>query len=152
MERIGAPFRDALTSVEAPNSMPLQIARTLECGHSEKSIPYDLNQLRLSWHIRRRFSKRAVFTIYANRTYFGSGMIGVENASRQLFRKDPDNLSIQEAALIAGLVRAPLRYSPRKNPEKALYRRNEVLDAMVAQGKLSVNDLARLKASPLGVR
>jgi membrane peptidoglycan carboxypeptidase len=73
---------------------------------------------------------------------------GVENASRQFFRKDSDALNTQETALLAGLLRAP-DSSPYKHPEKALQRRNQVLEAMVVQGKLSASDAARAEATPV---
>jgi len=111
-----------------------------------------LNQLRLSWHIRTHFLQQQVFTIYANRAYFGPGMTGVENASRQLFHKAPDGLRIEQAALIAGLIRAPGAYSPYKHPDRALQRRNKVLELMKVQGKLSADDAARLEATPLGIQ
>jgi penicillin-binding protein 1A len=95
------------------------------------------------------FSGQQLFAIYANRAYFGTGAIGVENASRQFFHKDTDTLTIEEAALIAGLLRAPNYYSPYKYPERALQRRNKVLEDMMAQGKLSASDAARAEATPL---
>jgi len=110
---------------------------------------YHANNLRLSWHIRRHFSEQQVFTIYANRAYFGSGATGVENASRQLFHKNADSLNTEDAALLAGLLRAPDYFSPYKHPERALQRRNQVLEAMAAQGKISTSDAARAEASPV---
>jgi len=97
------------------------------------------------------FSEQQLFTIYANRAYFGARAIGVESASRQFFYKDADTLSIEEAALIAGLLRAPGYFSPYKNPERALERRNKVLESMAAQGKLSAVEAARAEATLLGV-
>jgi membrane peptidoglycan carboxypeptidase len=98
------------------------------------------------------FSEQQWLTIYANRAYFGAGMTGVQNASKDLFHKEPGALSVDEAALIAGLLRAPGALSPRKHPEQALQRRNKVLEEMVANGKLSAGDAARLEASPLVIQ
>lgn len=88
----------------------------------------------------------------AEAAYFGPAATGVENASRHLFQKGADALSPQEAALLAGLLRAPSIFSPFKNPEKALQRRNKVLEAMAAQGKLSAIELATAVARPLIIR
>jgi len=110
---------------------------------------YHVNSFRLSWRIRRRFSAQQVFTIYANRAYFGLGVTGVESASRQFFRKNADTLNTEQAALLAGLLRAPDYFSPYKHPENALRRRNQVLEAMAAQGKLSASDAARAEATPV---
>jgi penicillin-binding protein 1A len=95
------------------------------------------------------FSEQQLFVIHANRAYFGPGITGVERASMEFFHKEPDTLSVEEAALIAGLLRAPNVYSPYKDPERALRCRNKVLELMVAQGKLCAGDAARLKAAPL---
>jgi len=92
-----------------------------------------------------------LFTVYANRAYFGPGATGVEAASQQFFQKAPDILSAEEAAMIAGLLRAPAYYSPFKHPERALERRNKVLEGMAAQGNLSAVEAARAEATPLGV-
>jgi len=148
-DRIGKTLRDALATAEPAESLPDQIARTLMCNRRERSGRYQLNAFRLSWHIRRRFSEQQLFTIYANRAYFGSGATGVESASRLFFRKGADSLNTEEAALLAGILRAPDVFSPREHPEKALQRRNRVLEAMVAQGKLSASDAARAEATPV---
>jgi membrane peptidoglycan carboxypeptidase len=141
-----------MSSAENPNSIPLQIARSLTCDHTKARIGRGIDQLRLTWHIHRHFSKEEVLTIYANRAYFGPGLTGVERASKEFFHKEPNALSITEAALIAGLIRGPGVYSPRKHPDRALQRRNKVLELMVAQGKLSAGEATRLEATPLGTQ
>ena len=146
-DRIGKTMRDALAAAESPASFPHQIAWSLMCNHTDGMGRYHLNSRRLSWQIRWRFSEQQVFAIYANRAYFGSGVTGVENASRQFFHKDSDALNVEEAALLAGLLRAP--FSPYKHPDMALQHRNQVLEAMVAQGKLSASDAARAEATPV---
>jgi len=148
-DRLGKTVRDALGAAESPTSFPQQIARSLMCNHTRGMGRYHLDNLRLSWHIRWRFSEQQVFAIYANRAYFGPGVTGVENASRHFFRKDSDALNTEEAALLAGLLRAPGFFSPSKHPERAFQRRNQVLEAMVAQGKLSASDAARAEATPV---
>ena len=120
------------------------------CNHSGGMGKYHLNVFRLSWHIRMHFTEQQLFAIYANRAYFGPGITGVERASEEFFHKEPAALSIAEAAFIAGLLRAP--FSPYKSPERAFQRRNEVLEEMVAQGKLSGVEAVKLEASPISVR
>jgi hypothetical protein len=150
-ERIGKVFQDALAAAELRVSLSDQIARTLMCDRRETAAKYELDTVRLSWHIRRRFSQEQLFAVYANRAYFGPGATGIEAASRQFFHKAPDTLSAEEAAMIAGLLRAPASYSPYKHPERALERRNKVLESMAAQGNLSAVEAARAAAAPLGV-
>jgi membrane carboxypeptidase/penicillin-binding protein len=151
-ERIGDPLKNALAAAEPAQSLPHQIAWSLMCNHSGGMGKYHLNSMRLSWHIRMHFSEHQIFTIYANRAYFGEGMTGVERASQEFFHKEPDALSVGEAALLAGLLRAPGIYSPHKHPERALQRRNNVLEEMVAQGKLSASEAAKLEASPIAIQ
>jgi len=149
-DRIGKTMRHALAAAESPASFPHQIARSLMCNHTGGMGRYHLNSLRLSWHIRWRFSEQDVFAIYANRAYFGSGVTGVENASRQFFHKDSDALNREQAALLAGLLRSP--FSSYKHPEKALQRRNQVLEAMVVRGNLSASDAGRAEATPVAIQ
>jgi hypothetical protein len=155
-DEIGKPLRDALAAAEPARpfpaaSLPDRIAVTLLCDRREGEGKRHVNEFRLRWHIRRRFSEKQLFTVYANRAYFGPGATGVEAASQQIFHKATDTLSTEEAAMIAGLLRAPAYYSPYKHPERALERRNRVLENMAAQGSLSVAEAARAEATPLGV-
>jgi hypothetical protein len=95
---IGKPLRDALTTAEPTRqfpaaSLPDRIAVTLLCKREGEGKRH-LNEFRLSWHIRMHFSEQQLFTIYANRAYFGPGANGVENASRQFFDKDADALRL----------------------------------------------------------
>lgn len=150
-DRIGKPFQDALAAAEPRVSLSNQIARMLMCDRRETAARYELDTVRLSWHIRRRFSEKQLFTVYVNRAYFGPRATGVEAASRQFFHKAPDTLSAEEAAMIAGLLRAPAIYSPYNHPGRALARRNKVLESMAAQGNLGAVEAARAESTPLGV-
>ena len=151
--RIGKPVRDALAAAEQARSISYWIARGLVgCNQRLKNLRYQLNSLRLSWHIRRHFSDEQIFTIYANQAYFGGGATGVKDASVAYFHKDPDALSIAEAALLVGLLRSPERFSPYKHPERALQRRSEVLQAMVNQRKISANEAANAERVPIPTR
>jgi membrane peptidoglycan carboxypeptidase len=82
-DRIGEPLKNALATAEPAQSLPHQIARSLMCNHSGGMGKYHLNALRLNWHIRMHFSEQQLFTIYANRAYFGAGITGVERASEE---------------------------------------------------------------------
>lgn len=151
-DRIGKPFRDALASAEPPASFADQIARMLMCTKMERSARYQLDVFRLSWHIRRHFSEEELFTIYVNRAYFGPSATGIENASGHFFQKSSSTLSIEEAALLAGLLRGPDMYSPFKHPDMAVQRRNEILKKMAAQRKLSTTEATQALAAPIATR
>ncbi|MEI8295799.1 MAG: PBP1A family penicillin-binding protein [Alphaproteobacteria bacterium] len=86
----------------------------------------------LEWH----FSKDQILTIYLNRVYFGAGTFGIDAASRKYFGKSAKQLSVLEAAIIAGLLKAPSRYSPAYHPQRAIDRAKIVLQQMVEAGFL----------------
>jgi len=151
-DRIGKPFQDALASAELGTSFSDQIARTLMCNRLERSARYQLDIFRLSWHIRRRFSEQQLLTIYVNRAYFGPAATGVDNASQHFFQRDAYTLSTEEAALLAGLLQGPDSLSPFKHPDRALQRRNQILETMAVRGKLSAAELARAVAAPIVTR
>ncbi len=153
-DRIGMPLRNALAVAELPGkSLSYEIARRLAvCNQKLPPLRFELNSLRLSWRIRSHFSDEQIFTIYANQAYFGAGATGVKDASVAYFHKDPDALSIAEAALLAALLRGPEHLSPYKHPDRALQRRSEVLQAMVAQRQISANEAANAERSPLLTR
>jgi hypothetical protein len=151
-DRIGKPFRDALASAEPASSLPYEIARSLICGMRKGAARYQLDVFRLSWHIHRRFSDDELFTIYANRAYFGLAATGIENASVNFFQKSADRLSVEEAALLAAVLRGPSIFSPFKHPDRAMQRRNEILRKMASQGKLSDAELRPALALPIVMR
>jgi penicillin-binding protein 1A len=127
-----------------------QISRTMFCAHS-KPLDRQLDELRAAVQLERRFSRRQLFTIFANRIVFGDGLVGVETASQHFFQKEPNQLLVGEAAMLAGLVKAPSYLSPIKHADRALRRRNEVIDAMVEAHALSGVEASTAKNSPLTV-
>jgi penicillin-binding protein 1A len=127
------------------------VARTALCeatGHRTFRV-YKLDSLRMSAQLERRFSPRELFTILANRLYFGEGQYGVEAASQHYFRKEPSDLSIAEAALIAELPRAPGHFAPRTHPDLAVQRRNQVIDQMVAAHWITDSEGSASKSLPI---
>jgi hypothetical protein len=151
-DRIGKPFQDALASAEPGISFSDQIARTLMCNRLERAGRHHLNVFRLSWHIRRRFSEQQLFTIYVNRAYFGPGATGVENAAEHFFQKGANALRVEEAALLAAVLRGPTSFSPFRNPDRALQRRNWILETMAVRGKLNGTEVAAAIAAPINTR
>ena len=141
-----------LTGHQSPQraALSLQLARTMFCEPS-KMLNRREKEIRTAVQLERHFSRRELFTMYANRTYFGDGLIGVQAASRSLFLKEPGELTVAEAALIAGLVKSPSRYSPLQHPDRALQRRNEVVEAMLGNGTISVSQAETAKATALGL-
>lgn len=100
----------------------LRIARDLVSD--TRTICRETDELRLAQQIQRRFDQQQIMTIYMNRVYLGEKAYGVEDASMRYFGKHAADLSLDEAALLAGLIRAPSRDSPIEHPERAVQRRN----------------------------
>ena len=97
----------------------------------EKSIRRKLKELILAYRMERRLGKEEILYLYLNQIYLGEGAYGVEAASRTYFGKGVDALSLAEGALLAGLPKAPSRYSPRTHPDQAKARQRYVLRRMV---------------------
>jgi len=116
-----------ITQQLARNSLPL----------GGRTISRKLLEAMVALRIERQFTKQQILELYINRIYFGTGCYGVETASQAYFGKSASNLNLPEAALLAGLIRSPNRFSPLKNPDGAAIQRNAVLDRMVQLQKLS---------------
>lgn len=149
------PIRVALTSFlwETPPRGQMyswQIARDLV--HNGRGLRRQMDELRLAQQIHRRFNQQQILTIFMNRVSLSQDVSGVEDASVRYFGKHALDLSLEESALIAGLIRSPNHDSPIGHPERAVQRRNWVLDNMARQGSVSQLDARQAKASPLIVK
>jgi penicillin-binding protein 1A len=115
----------------------------------ERSYSRKIRELILAFWLEARFSKEQLFTIYLNRVYLGAGTYGVEAAARRYFGKSTRHLNLREASVIAGLLKAPSRYSPLRDPKAAVKRGDQVLANMVAAGFLSQRDADAAKRTRL---
>jgi penicillin-binding protein 1A len=116
--------------VEGGSTITQQLARMLFLK-PDKSIKRKIKEAALSIQIERRYTKDEILGMYLNQTYFGTRAYGIEAAAQTYFGKSVKSLTLAEAALLAMLPKAPSRYSPFKNPEKALERRMLVLNQML---------------------
>lgn len=146
-EQASRAFSDVREGKLAPS---VQIARTMFCS-PERTINREAKELRTAIQLDRRFSRKELFTITSNRYYFGSEVVGVQAGSQYFFHKDPAELSLPDAALLAGLVRAPAYYSPTLHPSRTLARRNEVLDLMALGHSITTEEAKIAKSAPLDV-
>lgn len=105
----------------------------------EKTFKRKLTEMKLAKELEKKFTKSQIMETYLNTIYFGDNCYGITEASRHYFDKEPENLSVSESAVLAGLIKAPSNYSPTKNYEKCLSRRNLVLKEMYNQGKISAD-------------
>ncbi|MGE5245131.1 MAG: penicillin-binding protein 1A [Betaproteobacteria bacterium] len=102
----------------------------------DKTLHRKLQELILARRIERMYSKQQILELYLNKVYFGDGLYGVEAASRGYFGKHAADLTLPEAALLAGLVQSPSSYAPTVSPDRAVARRNVVLQAMLDSGAI----------------
>jgi penicillin-binding protein 1A len=115
------------------------------------SVTRKLREMKVARSLERAFSKQEILEAYLNQINF-DGHYGIQNAARYYFGKDARDLNLPEAATLAAMPRSPARYSPFRHPDRAIARRNLVLDLMRSQGRISAAEAERAKAYPLLLR
>src|SRR4051812_3520954 len=136
---------------EGASSLTQQLARnSLPLGG--RTISRKILEAMVALRIEQTFSKQQILEAYMNRIYFGSGCYGVETASQAYFGKHANKLNLSEAALLAGLIRSPNRFSPLRNPEGAAIQRDAVLDRMVELKKVSGGEAGQAKLTKVNAR
>ncbi len=120
---------------EGGSTITQQLARQTFLSR-DKTYRRKFKEIILAAHIEREYAKKDILELYLNKVYFGDGLYGVEAASLGYFGKHASELSVDEAALLAGLIQSPSSYAPTVNPERALARRNVVLQAMLSNGAI----------------
>lgn len=136
---------------EGASTITQQLARTVFLSQ-DRTIVRKLKEAALAGKIERQLSKAQILEQYLNYVYLGSSAYGVSDAAWIYFSKRPDQLTLPEAALIAGLPPAPSVYSPLVNPEVALQRRSIVLQRMREAGFIDDAQLQRAEAAPLALK
>jgi penicillin-binding protein 1A len=136
--------------VEGGSTITQQLTKVLFLT-PDKSLERKLKEAVLALELERRYSKDRILEMYLNQVYFGHGAYGVEAAARTYFGKSVSELNVREAALLAGLPRAPTTYSPFDHAEMARRRREVVLRRMVEYGALKAADARRLARADLGL-
>jgi 1A family penicillin-binding protein len=152
-------FRALVTNLKAGgtrqgfSTITMQVARNTFAvrKYPARSLRQKLTELRLSRLIERSLTKQQILELYFNVIYMGNGVYGVEAASKDLFGRDINQVTMTQAALLAALPKAPSAYTPRRHPDRALARRNLVLSLMVQQGYISANRLPGLQAEKLKI-
>ncbi len=146
----GAAYRDIASGgkVQGASTLTMQLARNLFLS-PDRSFYRKVQESLLAVQIERRFTKPQIFTLYANQIFLGHGSYGYEAASEFYFSKPAKKLTLPEAALLAGLPKAPQYYSPVTHPERSVKRRNLVINAMLEDGKITAAQAAAAKSAPL---
>jgi 1A family penicillin-binding protein len=115
----------------------------------ERTLRRKLIEIYLAYRLERSLTKQQILALYLNVIYLGNGTYGVEAASRDLFGKDVEQLTVAEGATLAALARGPSVYSPRRHPDRAVARRNLVLAVMAREHYLGDSLAARIRRLPL---
>lgn len=136
--------------IEGASTLTQQLAKTLFLT-PKKTLRRKMKEAFLAFQLERRYTKDEILALYLNQVYFGSGAYGVESAAQIFFDKSVKDLTLAECALVAGMPKAPSRYSPLINKELAQRRRNVVLSQMRETGVISEALYQRTTAEPIQI-
>jgi penicillin-binding protein 1A len=136
---------------EGGSTLTQQLSRLLFLTN-ERTMSRKLKEMILSLQLEQQLSKSQILELYMNYVYFGQGAYGIEAASQVYFSKSPKELSVVEACLLAGLPQAPSAYNPLVSPEKAIARRNEVIQNLVEVRAITVSEAKILQKEPLKLK
>src|SRR6202790_4012594 len=148
----GAAWRNLLVHrvAEGASTLTMQLAGTLFLERSDRTMRRKIQETLLALQIERHYTKPQIFTMYCNQIYLSHGNYGFEAASEYYFGKPVSKLTVPEAALLAGMIRGP-SYSPILHAQRALARRNVVLDRMARAGKITDAQARKGIALPLAL-
>jgi penicillin-binding protein 1A len=136
---------------EGASTLTMQLAGGLFLNRSDRSFRRKIEETILAVQIERHYTKDQIFTMYCNQIYLGAGTYGFEAASEYYFSKPVSKLSLAEAATLAAIIRGPI-YSPITHPDRALARRNLVLELMLHDHKVTAAQAQAASREPLGLR
>jgi penicillin-binding protein 1A len=138
---------------EGFSTLTMQLARGIFSDKlpSTKSLVRKVREMRVALEIERTYGKDKILELYLNQTFLGGSLYGVEAAAQNYFGKPAAQLNAAEAALLAGINQSPNYYDPRRHPDRALRRRNVVLNLMRDQGYLGRAEAERWKAYPVAL-
>ncbi len=134
--------------VQGGSTLTQQLAKNLFLS-AERTVGRKVQEVLIALWIEHNYTKAQILEMYLNRVYFGSGATGVEAASQRYFGKPARDVTLPEAALLAGLLKAPSRLSPARDPKAAEERAQVVLAAMREQGMVSDTEMAAALSGPM---
>lgn len=137
-------------NVQGGSTITQQVAKTFFLS-PEKTIIRKIREAMLAWQLEDNLSKEDILFLYLNQIFFGHGAYGIENACQTYFKKSVSELTLEEAAILAGLPQAPSRYSPVTNPQKAKERQRYVLNRMATVGFITEQEAEKAVNEPVKV-
>lgn len=135
--------------VQGGSTITQQLVGLVFLDRTEKTYTRKIKEAVLAMKIEKECSKDEIITHYMNRAYYGGGAYGIEAASEYFFAKHASELTVPEAATLAGCIQNPSKWSPIGNPENALKRRNLVLDQMVECEFITADEAEQYKATEI---
>lgn len=149
---IAIPFYLLTGKRRGSSTITQQLAKNLFPRQNENflTLPFiKLKEWIVAIKLERNFTKEEIITLYLNTVGYSENVYGIKNASRTFFNKNPDRLSVEEAAILVGMLKGNTVYNPRRNPKAALARRNTVISQMEKNGYLTPAQAAAAKATPI---
>ncbi len=134
--------------VQGGSSITQQLAKIAFLS-SDKTIKRKIQELVLALYLEHKFSKQEILTMYLNRVYLGAGIYGIDGAAKYYFGKDLKDINLYEASIIAGLLKAPSKYSPTNNIELSGERAYQVLLNMEDAGYITEKDIQDISDNPV---
>jgi penicillin-binding protein 1A len=134
--------------IQGGSTISQQLAKILFLS-PERTVKRKIQELLLALYLEHKFSKKEIISIYLNKVYLGSGIFGVEAAAKYYFGKNLNDINLYEAALIAGLLKAPTRYSPTRHNALAAKRTLQILLSMKDAGYISEQEIKTADANPI---
>lgn len=138
--------------VQGGSTLTQQLVRNLYIGDPQRTFSRKFREACLAEKIFQKLSRKQILTAYLNEVFYGRHAYGAQAASQTYFSKDASDLSLSQAALLAGLPQAPTTYDPVVNPRYAHARRDQVLKAMLKNGYITRARYRQAKAKPLGLK
>jgi len=151
---IGAAFANVTGSslgLQGGSTLTQQLVKqtVFSSSTSDQTFKRKAQEAWLAMKVEKEYSKAQILTLYMNKVYLGSGVYGMKTAAQFYYGKEMKDLTLPQAALIAGLPQSPTGYDPYENPKGAKYRRDQVLQAMVEYGAVSASDAKKAQETPI---
>ncbi len=149
MGLVRAAFANIEGRRQGASTITMQVAKTFFLADAPRDLRYKLKQIILAYRLEKQLTKEQILYLYLNQIYLGHGAYGVGAAAQTYFGKDVKELTLPEAALLAGLPQAPSAYSPYANPDQARERRAYVLNRMREEGYITAAQADAAARAPL---
>ncbi len=149
---VAIPFYVLTGKKRGSSTITQQLAKNLFPRENQNMLTLPFIKLKewvMAVKLERNLTKNEIITLYLNTVPFGDNVYGIRNASLTFFNKTPDKVSINEAAVLIGMLKGNTLYNPRRNPKNALNRRNVVVDQMANYGYLKESDAEKVKQEPI---